>query len=34
LPRSSSERTREQLGWQQKQPGLIPDLDWPRYFET
>jgi nucleoside-diphosphate-sugar epimerase len=31
---SSSERTREMLGWQPKQPGLIPDLDRPRYFET
>jgi nucleoside-diphosphate-sugar epimerase len=31
---ASSQRTREQLGWQPKQPGLIPDLDRPRYFET
>ncbi|MGD1096423.1 MAG: SDR family oxidoreductase [Bryobacteraceae bacterium] len=31
---SSSQRTRELLGWQPKQPGLIPDLDRPRYFET
>jgi hypothetical protein len=30
---ASSQRTREQLGWQPKQPGVIPDLDRPRYFE-
>jgi hypothetical protein len=31
---ASSQRTRELPGWQPKQPGLIPDLDQPRYFET
>jgi nucleoside-diphosphate-sugar epimerase len=31
---ASSQRTRELLGWQPKQPGLIPDIDRPRYFET
>jgi nucleoside-diphosphate-sugar epimerase len=31
---ASSERTRKILGWQPQQPGLIPDLDRPRYFET
>ena len=31
---ASSQRTRELLGWQPRQPGLIPDLDRPRYFET
>jgi nucleoside-diphosphate-sugar epimerase len=29
---ASSQRTREQLGWQPKQPGLIPDIDRPSYF--
>jgi nucleoside-diphosphate-sugar epimerase len=31
---SSSQRTRELLGWQPKQPGLIADLDRPPYFES
>ena len=31
---ASSQRTQELLGWQPKQPGLIPDLDRPRYFES
>jgi nucleoside-diphosphate-sugar epimerase len=31
---TSSKQTREVLGWQPKQPGLIADLDRPRYFET
>jgi nucleoside-diphosphate-sugar epimerase len=31
---ASSERTRELLGWQPQQAGLIPDLDRPRYFEA
>jgi len=30
---ASSKRTRELLGWQPKQPGLIADIDRPRYFE-
>jgi nucleoside-diphosphate-sugar epimerase len=29
---ASSARTREVLGWQPKHPGLIADLDHPRYF--
>jgi nucleoside-diphosphate-sugar epimerase len=31
---TSSELTRQQLGWQPAQPALIPDLDHARYFET
>jgi nucleoside-diphosphate-sugar epimerase len=31
---ASSERTRKLLGWQPTRPGLIPDLDRPRYFKT
>jgi nucleoside-diphosphate-sugar epimerase len=31
---ASSQRTRELLGWQPKQPALIPDLDRARYFEN
>ena len=31
---ASSARTQERLGWRPKQPGLIADLDRPRYFET
>jgi nucleoside-diphosphate-sugar epimerase len=31
---SSSERTRQTLGWQPTHAGLIPDLDRPRYFES
>jgi nucleoside-diphosphate-sugar epimerase len=30
---TSSKQTREALGWQPKQPGLIADLDRARYFE-
>ena len=30
---ASSKKTRELLGWQPKQPGLIPDLDRPSYFQ-
>lgn len=31
---ASSEKTREALGWQPKEPGLIADIDRPRYFEA
>jgi nucleoside-diphosphate-sugar epimerase len=31
---ASSAQTQEGLGWRPTQPGLIPDLDRPRYFET
>jgi nucleoside-diphosphate-sugar epimerase len=31
---SSSQRTRELLGWQPRQQGLIPDIDRPSYFEA
>jgi nucleoside-diphosphate-sugar epimerase len=31
---ASSRRTREQLGWQPRQPGLIADLERGRYFES
>jgi nucleoside-diphosphate-sugar epimerase len=31
---ASSEKTRNALGWQPKQPGLIADLDRPAYFQV
>jgi nucleoside-diphosphate-sugar epimerase len=33
LPASSA-LTRERLGWQPRQPGLIPDIDRRSYFQT
>lgn len=32
--RASSAKTRAELGWQPKEPGLLADLDQPRYFES
>jgi nucleoside-diphosphate-sugar epimerase len=31
---TSSERTRQWLGWQPRQPGLIADIDQPGYFQS
>ncbi|MGA7762053.1 MAG: hypothetical protein WCA59_09915 [Candidatus Binataceae bacterium] len=31
---ASNERTRAQLGWEPKQPGIIADIDQPSYFEA
>lgn len=31
---ASSQRTRERLGWEPKQAGLIPDIDHPDYFRS
>jgi hypothetical protein len=31
---SSSHRTRKLLGWEPNQPGLILDIDHPRYFPS
>jgi nucleoside-diphosphate-sugar epimerase len=31
---TSSQRTRELMGWQPTQPGLISDIDRPSYFQT
>jgi hypothetical protein len=32
--RASSARTRALTGWQPARPGLIADIDRPRYFES
>jgi nucleoside-diphosphate-sugar epimerase len=31
---ASSQQTRELLGWEHTQPGLIPDIDRPNYFQS
>ena len=31
---ASSQRTREQLGWQPKGPGLLDDINQPGYFKS
>lgn len=31
---SSSQRTRDQLGWEPTEPGLLADLNGPGYFAT
>jgi hypothetical protein len=31
---ASSAQTQERLGWRPTQPGLIPDLDRPSYFDS
>jgi nucleoside-diphosphate-sugar epimerase len=31
---ASSQRTRNELGWEPKHEPLIPDLDHPRYFKS
>ena len=32
--RASSEKTRQVLGWQPTQPGLLADIDQPAYFQV